>query len=95
MRAGLFARHEKDNAQVAATGAVLRDIPAATNLGVSLHQAPALMVKAEYVQYDAKAVKKTVTAAVSRGWRVNTLLKKNIQFEVVPFFIMEADFAFQ
>lgn len=66
VRAGLFARSDADNAQIAATGAVLRDVPAVADLEAALRQLPALMVKAEYQQIDASAVKKIVTAAVSR-----------------------------
>ncbi|KAJ1525854.1 hypothetical protein ONE63_009049 [Megalurothrips usitatus] len=64
MRAGLFARSDADNAQVSATGAVLRDVPARADVHAALRQLPALMVKAEYQQVDAKAVKKIVTAAM-------------------------------
>ncbi|KAE8748985.1 hypothetical protein FOCC_FOCC004152 [Frankliniella occidentalis] len=64
MRAGLFARSDADNAQVAATAAVLRDVAARSSIDAALHQQPALMIKAEYQQVDAKAVRKIVTAAM-------------------------------
>ncbi|XP_034239981.1 uncharacterized protein LOC117644541 [Thrips palmi] len=64
VRTGLFGRSDADNAQVAATGAVLKDVPARADLHAALRQLPAVMVKAEYVQVDASAAKKVVTAVM-------------------------------
>lgn len=65
IRAGLFARSDADNAQMAATGAVLKDVAARADLHTALRQLPAFMLKAEYQQIDASSVKKVLTAAVS------------------------------